>query len=262
MSGQARIKKNVTIFLVIALALNVVVWLAANKVFAKWEGVPPVPTRSGAISMGLGDAEFAYRFGAITLQNLGDGGGQTTALKDYDYKALGNWFWLLNSLDPASDHVPMLAAYYFGGTLVPADVRVVYDYLSVIGNNPAGQKWRWLVHAIFLARHRLYDVDLALNLAYKLSKMELVDDRMPVWARQMPALVLAEKGEKEDARRIVENLLMSSDKVHPNEIGYMEYYLTHELGVDPAEVKAIKAMRGKEADPANLRETRAAPMPQ
>ena len=212
--------------------------------------------------MGLGDAEFAYRYGALELQNLGDSGGQTTALKDYNYKELGRWFWLLDSLDPASDHVPMLAAYVFGGTRVPSDVRVVYDYLSKIGDNPAGQKWRWLVHAIFLARHRLYDLDLALGLAYKLAKMEPTDDRLPAWARQMPALVLAEKGDKDDARKIIEDLLISSDKIHPNEVSFMKYYLVHELGVDQREVDAIAAMRGVEPDPATLPRTKPAPMPE
>lgn len=257
-----KVEQLISAFLVVAVALNLVIWQGSRDVFAKWDGVPPVPERRSAVMMGLGDAEFAYRFGAITLQNLGDSGGEVTALKDYNYQELGKWFWLLDSLDPASNHVPMLAAYYFGATHVPSDVRVVYDYLSKIGTNPAGQKWRWLVHAIFLARHRLYDLDLALDLAYKLSKMQLVDDRMPAWARQMPALVLAEKGEKEDARRIVESLLMSSDQIHPNEVGFMEYYLTNELGVAPEEVKKIVAMRGAEKPDADQRKTLPALMPE
>ena len=212
--------------------------------------------------MGLGDSEFAYRYGALELQNLGDSGGQTTALKDYDYQELGKWFWLLDSLDPASDHVPMMAAYVFGATRVPSDVRVVYDYLAKIGDNPAGQKWRWLVHAIFLARHRLYDLDLALGLAYKLSKMQLTDDHLPDWARRMPALVLAEKGDKEDARKILEDILVSSDKIHPNEVNFMKDYLIHQLGVDPREVEAIVALRGKQSDDHTLPKTKPAPMPE
>lgn len=248
MAAQHQPKTAVNILLGVSAALTFAAWLGASDIYARWDGVPPVPTKQSSVIMGLGDQEFAYRFGAITLQNLGDTGGQVTPLKDYDYEELGKWFALLDQLDPVSDHVPMLAAFYFGATLVPKDVRVVYDYLARIGDNPAGQKWRWLVHAIFLARHRLDDLDLALNLAYKLAKMQPIDDTLPGWARQMPALVLTAKGDHQDAKKIIEDLLLSSQRFHPNEVNFMRDYLINQLGVDPAEVKAIMTMRGKAHD--------------
>lgn len=246
MATLHQVKSYNNYFLTGVLALGFVFWLGSSDLYAKWEGVPPVPTREGAIMMALGDPEFAYRLDAIELQNLGDSGGRLTPIKDYEYDKLGKWFWLLHGLDPASDHVPMLAAYYFGGTRVPKDVKVVVDYLSIVGQNPVGSKWRWLAQAVFLARHRLNNADLALDLAYKLSKMQLVDDTMPAWARQMPAFVLMEKGDREDAKKLVENLLYSSLHFHPNEVNFMAAYLTEELGVDPKEVESILKMRGKE----------------
>lgn len=241
------LKRNINIALYAALGLNVLFWIGSSDVFSRWEGVPPVPSKEGALIMGLGDAQFSYRFGAITLQGLGDGGGQVTPLKDYDYEKLGQWFWLLHGLDPASNDVPMLAAYYFGGTPVPKDVAVVVDYLGVIGQNPAGNKWRWLAHAIFLARHRMNDMDLSLDLAYKLSKMEPVGDTLPIWARQMPAFVLAEKGDKQAAREIVENILLSSQQFHPNEVNFMKGYLSEQLGVSQEEVNLL--MKRRREDP-------------
>jgi hypothetical protein len=151
--------------------------------------------------------------------------------------------WLLHGLDPASNDVPMVAAYYFGGTRVPDDVAVIVDYLSVIGQNPAGNKWRWLAHAVFLARHRMNDQKLALDMAYALSKMQPVGDQLPIWARQMPAFVLADTGDKQAARQLVENLLLSGDRWHGNEIEFMKYYLRHDLGVPRAEVDALMKKR-------------------
>jgi len=258
-----RPKMLVNVLIVVAALMNFVVWLGSSDIYARWDGVPPPPSRYSSVIMGLGDQEFAYRFGAITLQNLGDSGGQTTPLKDYDYNELGKWFDLLDQLDPVSDHVPMLAAFYFGATVVPKDVRIVYDYLSRVGNNPQGQKWRWLVHAIFLARHRLDDLDLALNLAYKLAKMQPVDDTLPGWARQMPALVLSAKGDHEDAKKIIENLLLSSQNFHPNEVNFMRDYLLNELHVDPAEVHSVMLMRGRtHADDPLPKVPLPAPMPE
>lgn len=246
MPGAEAAKRRNLFFLILAFALNIGFWAGSSDIFAQWDGVPPVPSKAGAVMMGLGDRQFSYRLGAITLQNLGDSGGRVTPMKDYDYKKLGEWFWLLHSLDPASDHVPMLAAYYFGGTRIPSDVAVVVDYLARIGSNPAGQKWRWLVQAVFLARHRLNDPNLALDLAYGLSRMRLVDDVLPGWALQMPAFVLSEKGDRESAQKILKDLLVSGRRFDPNEVNFMKAYLVEELGVDPAEVERIMKMRGPE----------------
>ena len=248
MPGAHRTQTRNDFFLAGALALGFAFWLGSSDLYAQWEGVPPVPTKEGAMMMALGDAQFAYRLGAITLQNLGDGGGRVTPISNYEFDKLGAWFRLLDGLDPASDHVPMLAAYYFGGSRAPKDVAVVVDYLARIGENPVGSKWRWLAQAIFLARHRLNNLDLALDLSYRLSRMELVDDTMPAWGRNMPAFVLSEKGDREDARKMVENLLYSSRGFHPNEVNFMAAYLVETLGVDQKEVDAILKMRGKELD--------------
>jgi hypothetical protein len=127
--------------LLAALALNLLFWAGSRGLYDKWAGVPPVPSKDGAMALALGDSEFSYRSGALALQNLGDGGGHVTSLRDYDYVKLGQWFRLLNSLDPASEHLPMIAAFYFGAvTERPESTRVVVDFLAAVGRNPAGEK--------------------------------------------------------------------------------------------------------------------------
>lgn len=230
-------------FLVLALGLNVALWTASSDMQARWGGVPPVPSERGAQMMGLGDSQFAYRLGAILLQNIGNTAGQEVSLRDYDYKKVSNWLWLLNGLDPASNDVPMVAAYYFGGTRVPEDVAVIVEYLATIGQNPVGNKWRWLAHSVFLARHRMKDLELALDLAYRLSRMQPIGDNLPIWARQMPAFVLTEKGDKQAARKLVENMLKSQDRWHANEISFMKGYLVDELGVSKKDIEEIMKQR-------------------
>lgn len=244
--GGAGLRFRINISLACILCLNVALWYGTHETQARWGGVPPVPTKNGALIMTLGDKQFSYRFGAMTLQNLGNSGGRVTAVKDYDYKKLSQWFWLLHSLDPASNHVPMMAAYYFGATQVPEDVAEVVHYLAAVGQNPVANKWRWLVHAIFLARHRMQDTSLALDMAYVLSRMQPVGDVLPAWARQMPAFVLADKGEKESARKIIEEILMTATGLHPNEVNFMRDYLVTELDVPEKEVQQIINMRGAE----------------
>jgi len=249
-------------FVFMALLLNLVFWFGAKGLYAKWAGVPPAPDRTGAVIMSLGDEQFSYRFGGLTIQGLGDGGGRVVSLKDYNYTLLGQWFRLLNELDPASNHVPMVAAFYFGGTPVPSDVGIVVDYLAAIGSSPVGNKWRWLMQAVFLARHRMHDLDRALELAYRLARMQPIGDDLPLWARQMPAFILKETGEKEAAREIMEHMLAESTAdIHPNEINFMKGYLIEQLGVPREEVEEVLAKRLSPVGPPKPRNTLPPPAP-
>ena len=246
LAHQMRIQQKlayIKVALGLVLGLNLLFWCGSRDVYERWSGVPPVPTRNGAVMMALGDPELSYRSLALVIQNIGDIGADTTPLKDYDYKELGKWFFLLHSLDPVSDHVPMVAAYYFGATKVPKDVAAVVEYLSVVGQIPAGEKWHWLADAVYLAQHRMYDFDLALKLAYILAKMPN-SDAMPQWARQMPAFVLGKKGDKEAARDMMENMLATQKNLRPEEINAMKAFLVDRLGVDPHDVDQIVRMRG------------------
>jgi hypothetical protein len=225
-------------------------WAASREIYSKWDGVPPVPSTRGAVMMSLGDKEFSFRFLAMTLQNLGDVGRDVTPLKNYDYARLGKWFFLLNSLDPASDHVPMIAAYYFGATHIPKDVAVIVDYLSAVGQIPVGEKWRWLAHAAYLAQHRLNDTDLALRFAYKLVSMNRDQGvEMPQWARQMPAFILNNHGDKEAAKKLMMNMLVSEKTARPEEVNFMKSFLIEQLGADPAEVEAAMRLRSNGDSP-------------
>jgi hypothetical protein len=224
------------------LALNLLFWCGSRDVYERWSGVPPVPDRTGAVLMTLGDPEFSYRALALTLQNLGDVGADTTPLKDYDYHELGKWFFLLDSLDPISDHVPYIAAYYFGATKVPKDAAVIVNYLSAVGQRPVGEKWRWLGQAVYMAQHRMYDFDLALKLAYKLAKMPN-SSTFPPWAQDMPAYVMEKKGDKDAARELMENMLLTEKNMDPAEVNNLKASLIEQLGVDPKEVEQVMRMR-------------------
>lgn len=234
---------RVNFLLAIALAVNFAFWCGSRDVYVRWSGVPPVPSRYGAVTMTLGDPEFSYRALAIMLQNLGDVGNDVTPLKDYNYAELGKWLNLMTSLDPVSNHIPMIAAYYFGGTRVPKDVGVIVNYLEKAGTIPLPEKWRWLGHAVYLAQHRMYNYDLALKLAYELQRLPN-SDTFPQWARQMPAFVLEKRGDKDAARELMEQMMLTQKNLLPQEINTMKAFLVEQLGVPQEEVDRLIRMRG------------------
>ena len=207
-----------------AFLCNAAFWFEARHMKAAWSNVPSPPARSGASALTLGDAQMAYRVNGLMLQNLGNTGGDSEPLKNYDYSRLGEWFQLEDQLDPVSNFVPLLAAYYFGATQNLAQLDPVIDYLAKVGQRSHKGKWRWLAQAIFLARFSQGNFDKALNLSYALSDM--YKPGMPVWTRQMPAFVLSARGDKRAAYEIMRRTLADEGgKMRSDEINFMMGYI-------------------------------------
>lgn len=189
--------------------------------------LPPVPNKQAVKALSFGDEQFYFRHLAYQLQNAGDSFGRSTPLKDYDYTTLKEWFFLLDSLDSTSHFIPALASYYYGQTQKTEDVRLVIDYLEQHARNDLTHKWWWLYQAIYLANHRLKDSQLALALAYQLAD---VTTDIPMWARQMPALLHEQLGEKEEALRFISNIADSYKDMDEKDLLYIQYFIKDRLG--------------------------------
>lgn len=184
-------------------------------------GVAPTPAAAQAVA--LGDPQFLYRVFALRLLTAGDWDGRVVPLKDMDYDAVVAWLRATEALDPVSDLVPALAMHYFGQSQNPAQVAQVVGFLRGHGMHDPDRKWRWLAHAVFLARHRADDLPLALDLATELAALPAPE--MPVWARQMPAFVLDAMGEKEAADLVMRAILATEPDLSPAEAAYMMRFL-------------------------------------
>jgi len=217
-------EKIIQICLALAFLLNLFCWFYVRDVQSYWTNVPPAPDKKYASVFGLGDSSFAYRINGIVLQNLGDTGGRFTALNHYNYEALGKWFLVQDHLDPVSDFIPYLAAYYFGSVQDPEMLPPVLDYLTETGGRDYGNKWRWLAQGVFLARYQMKDLDRALHMAEILASTK--NDNVPEWVRQMPAFVLTARGEEEAAYALFVEILKTRGKqLHPNEVNAMKAFI-------------------------------------
>lgn len=226
MAQPVREKKLYHIYAVFIgiLILNIGFWIHARTIIPRWDNVPPAPKTSTISFSGLGDPQIAYRLTGYILQNLGNTGGNSTPLKAYDYKALKDWFFAASALDHNANYIEFLAAYYFGAVDdSPDKIAQVVDYLAVAGAEPYPQKWRWLAHAVYLARYKEQNIEKALALAYKLAALKT--DTAP-WARQMPAFVQLQMGNKEASYEIMIRMLASeAEKLDPVEVNYMKDFI-------------------------------------
>ncbi len=208
----------------LVLVLNFLFWTQSRPVKARWLNVPPTPGYHQVILSSLGDKQLAYRSISMMLQNLGSIGGDVRPLGEYNYDELTQWFFLSAALDERSDFVPYLAAYYYGAGQDTEKLRYMMPYLYDVGTLPYPNKWMWLAQGAFLARHRVGDLDLALEFANTLANLE--NPGLPVWTRQMPAFIRYAQGEKEAAYDIMKQIMVSgADTLPPQEIFVMKEYI-------------------------------------
>lgn len=215
-------------FFLILLFIQFSFWQTANKIKPDMIIVPEVPSNHAVKAFSLGDEQFYFRYLGFKVQNAGDSWGRFTALKEYDYTALYNWFMLLDSLDSESNYISSLAAYYYAQTQNPEDTIYVINYLREHYKHNPVKKWWWLSQAVYIANHKLKDKDLALELAYEMHNLPPYVD-MPLWARQMAAFIHEQKGEEEAAKEIIANILYNQNNFTIGELNFMEYFISDRL---------------------------------
>lgn len=204
-------------------ALPVVVMLAAQLAVggallerqAMTTVLPPAPTVDGARASALGDGEFFFRNGVLKLLNVGVTGGDLVPLRELDYAALAGWMRLLDRLDARSNIVPYLAAYWYGYTPNKPDSRHIVGYLLERAEVDASHGWQWRVMAMHLAKHRLEDDALALEIAQDLAARD--DPAAPYWTAHMPAFVLEGMGEREAALILLVGILETKPDLSDDE---------------------------------------------
>lgn len=193
----------------------------------RWPGVAPAPSMATGLLYGFGDKQLAYYHLALTLQNMGDVGGHVTPIKDYNMKHVAEWLRLTYAFDTKSRYAPTLAGYYFGASQEPEKLGPIINYLRVAGNSTENELWRYLAQAVYIARFRMKDQALALDLAQQLARLEGPD--MPLWTKQMPGFVMSNIGEKKASRDLFLTLLATSKNISRQEVNFMCGYIQDNL---------------------------------
>jgi len=217
-------------------------WKGSRAIKPNLDIVPVVDSEAMVKAISFGDNQFYFRAMGYEIQNAGDSFGRTTPLKNYDYSELYKWLVLLDKLDPVSDYLPSMASYYYGATQNPkAHLPYIVDYLENHADKMPGKKWWWYTQAIYHAKHKLNDLERALEISEKLSDIPK-DIKIPLWARQMRAFILEQKGEYKQACEIILNILDTYEEVSEGELNFMLYFIKDR-------VKAMELSGDEKIDP-------------
>ncbi|MBX7197999.1 MAG: hypothetical protein K1X51_01325 [Rhodospirillaceae bacterium] len=194
--------------------------------------LPPPPTQRMAEVAAFGDRQFFFRRAALDFQEAGDTGGRIVPIGNYDSNAVLGWLHLLQDLDPRSIIPVGLAAGYFGHSQDLSKVPPVIGFIREAVNLDPVQRWQALYEAIFLAKGRLKDSQLALDVASQLSSYG--PDVVPQFAALSPAFILEQDGDKERAHAIVEKIRARyAGRLTPAEDEWSRAYLAYLSGQGP-----------------------------
>jgi hypothetical protein len=203
--------------------------LAANVAFHRlnppaWSdlghlGAPP-PAAAVRLTS-LSENTFAAYLVLLYLQDFNVPLGRTTPLADMERTTVIRWLDLATDLDPSSRYPYLLAARHFAETGTPEQRKPLLDWIYRRFQERPNERWPWLVHAVFVARHVLHDNALAEYYAAAL-RTRVTDPNAPSWVTQMELLLRADLGETADAQVILGGLIKAGQIRSPAELKFLE----------------------------------------
>lgn len=171
------------------------------------EKLPEPPSRNTARLLGLGDHIGAARSMMLRLQTFDNQPGVSLSFKQLDYARVTSWLERILELDPRSQS-PLMAA-----TRVYAAVDEAQKKRRMLAFTERqflkAPSWRWpaMAQAIYVAKHQLHDLPLALRYARVLAQQQSLYKDIPPWTATIAFYVLEELGEIGQAALLLDELL-------------------------------------------------------
>lgn len=217
----AAVPRPVAALLVVALALQLAWHAAEPPPAARTEALPPPPAVPVLRLAALGEPAALAAGATLWLQHFDDQPGRSIPYRELDYARVRAWLETLLALEPASGYPLLLAVRLYGQVNDPERQRVMLDLARDAFVERPLERWRWLAEAAIIARHRLGDLELALEYAQLIAE-HTEPGQIPFWARDLRILVLEDMGELEAARVLIGGLLASGEITDLHEIRFLE----------------------------------------
>ncbi|MGQ0657839.1 MAG: hypothetical protein ACT4NU_07060 [Chromatiales bacterium] len=180
------------------------------------EALPAPPALPVLQVLAAGDRIVLAQALMLWLQAFDNPPGLSIPFRDLDYGRVVAWLERVGSLDERTEYPLLAAARLYGEVPVPTKQRQMLDFVyREFLKNPNG-RWQWLAHAVYVARHRIGDLALALKYADALAT-HARGPQVPKWARQMNIFVLEDMGEIEAAKILIGGLLEDGKVTDPAE---------------------------------------------
>lgn len=181
----------------------------------------PVPPKMSLVKLAsLDDPVTAAKWVMLWLQAFDNQPGISIPLRELNYQRVTEWLDLILDLDNKIQY-PLLAAIRFYAEVADErKQRTMIDYISKKFIENPDERWQFMAHAVYIAKHRIKDQQLALESA-KLIRQYATGENVPYWAKQMEIFVLEDMGELESAKVLIGGLLESGELKDAHQIKFL-----------------------------------------
>jgi len=168
---------------------------------------------------------FSYLL-VIRLQLHDNQAGKHVRYSRLDYERLVDWLDQIYQLNTQSEYPTMLASRVYSQTRDKARLKIILEFIDRTFIQNPQLHWRRLAEASVIAKHKLGDLQLALQMAEKLSSQP-ASVVMSRWARDMQFILLGDMNEFETAITIIVALLQSEAVNDPDEARFLKEKLLY-----------------------------------
>ena len=194
--------------LIASLVIQVCWSHARPQAAATAEALPDAPDARLLGLYGLGEPDALAKILMLWLQAFDNQPGVSIPFARLDYAGVINWLDALITLDSRFQYPLLSASRVYTETPDNARKRQMLEFVHRRFLEDPGRRWPWMAHGVYVAEHRIGDLQLALKYARSL-RLNVSSGAAPPWVTQMEIFVLEDLGEYESARILIGGLLAS-----------------------------------------------------
>ena len=212
----------VQIIIILTIAFLCQLYLSSSRSLASInvKALPEPPSQIESQLIGLGDSIATSKIFMLWLQAFDNQPGVSVPFKNLDYLRVIDWLERILVLDPKGQYPLLAAGRIYGVVADDEKKRQMLAFISEQFSKDPNRRWPSMVHAIYVAKHRLKDYPLALKFAHAVARQVTAND-IPPWVKQMEIYVLEDMGEIESAKILIGGLLESGAITDAHEIQFL-----------------------------------------
>ncbi len=218
------VPKTVGFILIFSLVSQCLWHYSFNQLEVKRQVLPSPPHSSLIRLVSLDETITSAKILMLWLQAFDNQPGISIPLKELDYDKVIDWLDVILELDNKIQY-PLLAAIRFYAEVQDVDKqKKMVQYISEKFIERPNERWSYMTHAVYIAKHRIKDMQLAVKCAH-LIRQYAQGENVPHWAKQMEIFVLEDVGELESAMIIIGGLLESGELKDPHQRDFLSQRL-------------------------------------
>lgn len=183
--------------------------------------LPEVTSAKKLKLLGMADNIAVAKMTMLWLQAFDNQPGISISFKQLDYRKLADWLNVILELDKRTLYPLLAASRIYSEVPDNNRKRIMLEFVYEKFLADPNRRWPALAHAVYVAKHRLNDLPLALRYAEALAKYA-TSREVPFWAKEMNIYVLEDMNEIESAKVLIGGLLASGEITDKHELKFLQ----------------------------------------